>query len=554
MAAQRPTIPPHARDLSPAEARYLIDLPYAWNDMLIDATKLSNIYLGNLPLDCELSHTKHTKSALGCLGYLPTEVICSILENTDLLSIMCLRVTSTMLRCIINDWEPFREVVTAAPEVLKALLATKAAAMFTASRISKVVFTTQCELCGECGNFLQLLKLARCCFRCLANDRRLLSVPMSFAQSTMGLNPTLLPRIPHLTTISRTRFWGIRADRPSCCAVDYNMALKFARPYPAHTVSSELEPQLPELPTIIRRRRQKAQHAYQRKPGITKRCHQGLAVRPLTSYPIATIQPLVMDVDINPPENEMFRFLSAMDAPGRFKTTTFDPLTNTSAIHHRVLQHGYCKGCRFYWNLCSSYLPLEHTIYNSDELPSHIQSCFYARLLWGRLYPGGRIDDVLAVMLLKQHPAPFKLRHPAFMKGNFEKIPPEAIYAYATSNPTDNGYGDLLLGSRDSHSQATWATRSTSTSGALQRSLSLMTSRKSVHGADIGAWKKASQMQFRRPTKIPEPQCVSGLPISLHHDPDHTFFLDHNGEQISLWFEEDNTRYPVPLLLDALGQ
>ena len=163
---------------------------------------------------------------------------------------------------------------------------------------------------------------------------------------------------------------------------------------------------------------------------------------------------------------------------------------------------------------------------------------------------------MLSVMLLKQHPPPFKLRHPASVKGSFEKIPPEAISAYIRSNPTDNGYGDLLLGSQDSISQATWATSSKSAYGALQRSLSLMTSRKSAPGTDIGAWKKASQVQLRRPTKIPGPQCVSGLLVSSRLDPDHTFqvFLDHGGEQISLWFEEANTRYPVPFFLDTLGQ
>jgi hypothetical protein len=551
MAAQRPTYPPHVRQLSPAEVRYLIDLPYVWNDMLIDTGKLADISLDNLSPECP---SKGTPASLGQLDHLSTEVICTILENTDVLSIMRLRATNTTLRGIINDWEPFREISTGAPDVLRALLATKAAVMFTCLRVSNAVFSTRCEFCGECGTFLQLLKLARCCFRCLANDRRLLSVPISYAQTTMGVNPSLAEHIPHLTTIPRAKFWGINGEIPSYCAVDYNAALEYARPHLVRILNGELEPYLAELPTIIRRRRQKAQSVYQRWPGIAKRCRRGPAARPLSSYPITTIRPLVADLDIKPPENEMFRFLSAMHAPGRLKTNIFDLQTNTSAVNQTVEHHGYCKGCRFYWNLCSPQLPIEHTIYNSNELPSHIQSCFYARLLWGRLYPGGQIDEVLSVMLLKQHSAPFKLRHPASVHGHFEKIPPEALYAYAASNLKDNGYGDLLLGSLNSNSQATWATSSKSPYGALQRSIYSRISRKSSQGVDVRPWIQASQMQFRRPTKIPGPQCINGLPTSSCLDPDHTFFLDHNGQQISLWFEDDNTRYPVPFFLETLGQ
>jgi ribosomal protein S14 len=520
--------------------------------MLINTNKLANIPLDNLSPMCP---SRHTMSAFGSSGYIPTEIICTILENTDLLSIMHLRATSMTWRDIINDWEPFHEILTGAPDVLRALLATKAAAMFTAPQISNAVFTTRCEFCGECGNFLQLLKLARCCFRCLANDRRLFSVPISYAKRKMGLDPGLLPRIPHLKTISRAKFWGMHKNMSSYCAIDYNAALELARPYLVRTTGSELEPYLHELPTIIRRRRQKAHSVHQRHVGVSKPFRQGPPARPLSSYPITTIRPLANDVDINPPEDEVFRFLSAMHAPGRLKTTSFDPQTNTSAVHQTVEQHGYCKGCRFYWNLCSPHLPIEHTIYNLEEISSHIQTCFYAHLLWGRLYPGGRVDHVHSVMMLKQYPPLFKLRHPVEVQGSFEQIPDEAMFAYEMSHPQDNGYGELLLGSQDPDSQATWATSHKSAYGALRRSISSMMLRKSNQGVDIGPWKRASQMLFRRPNTIRGPPCIKGLPTTSLLHPEHGYLLYHNDQQINLWFEQEtNIWYPEPWFLETLGQ
>src|SRR3954454_16577727 len=72
----------------------------------------------------------------------------------------------------------------------------------------------RCEFCGDCGTFLQLLKLATCCFRCLANDLRLLSVPMSFVRTVMGIDPKHLPQIPHLWTIPRAKFLRVQEHVP----------------------------------------------------------------------------------------------------------------------------------------------------------------------------------------------------------------------------------------------------------------------------------------------------------------------------------------------------
>ena len=370
----------------------------------------------------------------------------------------------------------------------------------------------------------------------------------------MGLNPKLLPEIPHLTTIPRAKFWGIHENKPNYCAVGYITALRLARLYSARTVGNELEASLSELPAILRRRHQKARGVNQRRSGAVKRCGPKVADRPLSSYPIITTPSLRSEVDINPPENDTFRFLSAMHAPGRSRTITFDQNTQTHSVHQNVEYHGYCSGCRFYWNLISPRHPMEHTIYTKPDLDAHLQNCFYARLRWNQLYPAGYpVDELRTVQILKQRPCPLMLRHAT--PGLFETTPPGALYLYAKSNPDDKRYGDLLLGSSDATSQASWATSSAGAAGSLWRYIHPMIGRKGRKRGNVKSWQQAATLRLRRPRITGQRvQCQHGLPTSSSLHPDHTEIFHRNGEDVNLWFETDSTAYPQPWFLENMSQ
>lgn len=549
MTTQQYLCPPPLKDLSTAEARFMADLAYGWNDMAIDTSKLTEIPLGNFSLGWS---SRHKSASLGQFEHLSPELIYTILENTDLSSVMRLRATNSGLRGIINDWASFSEIMTHGRDVIGALLATKAALMFTVPHISKAIFQTRCEFCGDCGTFLQLLKLARCCFRCLANDRRLLSVPMSFAQTVMGIDSKYLPKIPHLSTIPRAKFLGVKDYIPSYCAVDYTAALEFSARYPVHADDEGLELYMPELPTIIQRRHQKAKAAHQRQARGIKRCGQKPKARPLSSYPITTVRPLVAKADISPPENPRFRFLSAMHAPGLLRKATFDPQTNNITQQVAVEDGYYCSGCRFFWNLISPRHPREHTIYTAAEIATHLQICFYARLRWNQLYPSDQpIDEARTVRLLHQRPGLGLLRN--VFPGFFEIIPASALQFYERSNPTDKGYGELLLGSSDATSQAIWATSSRTAAGNLWRYIYPMLDKKGRKG-DISSWVQATRVQIRRPPIHQRVQCQDGLPTSRNVYPLHTQTFHHNGQDINVWSEPDNTQYSAPWFFDHLSR
>jgi ribosomal protein S14 len=549
MITQQYLCPPPLKDLSTAEARFMVDHAYGWNDMAIDTNELAKIPLGNFSLGWS---SQRKSVSLGQFEHLSPELIYAILENTDLFSIMRLRATNSSLRGIINDWTPFSEIMTHGGDVIRALLATKAAPMFTVPHISKAIFQTRCEFCGDCGTFLQLLKLARCCFRCLANDRRLLSVPLSFVQTEMGIDPKHLPKIPHFSTIPRAKFVGIEGYIPSCCAVDYTTALEFSPRYPVPGDGEGFELYMPELPTIIQRRHQKAKAAHRRQAGSIKRCGQKPKARPLSSYPITTVQPLAAMADISPPENPRFRFLSAMHAPGLLRKTTLNPQTN-NITHQVAMEDGhYCSGCRFFWNLISPRHPREHTIYTETEIATHLQICFYARLRWNQLYPPDQpVDEARTVRLLHQRPGLGLLRN--VFPGFFEIIPVSALRFYEQSNPIDKGYGELLLGSSDATSQAVWATSSRTAAGNLWRYIYPMLDRKGRKG-DISPWVQAAGVQIRRPPIYQRAQCQNGLPTSRNIHPPHTQTIHHNGQAINVWSEPDNTQYSAPWFLDHLSR
>src|SRR5271156_2819397 len=98
MAARQSLCPP-LRDLSPAEARFMVDLAYGWNDMVIDTSKLTKIHLGDLSLGWS---SRHKSASLGQFEHLSPELIYMVLENADLFSIMRLRATNSNLRGIID--------------------------------------------------------------------------------------------------------------------------------------------------------------------------------------------------------------------------------------------------------------------------------------------------------------------------------------------------------------------------------------------------------------------------------------------------------------------
>jgi hypothetical protein len=61
---------------------------------------------------------------------------------------------------------------------------------------------------SEHGEILQLLRLKRCCFLCLSQERELLAISQGDAQNITGLSESELAQLQHMRTLPQKSFWG----------------------------------------------------------------------------------------------------------------------------------------------------------------------------------------------------------------------------------------------------------------------------------------------------------------------------------------------------------
>lgn len=330
----------------------LLSVTQTWNDKTMNRRKLSRQVQLLPPLFWLPAKPKAT---LGRLHDIPTEVIFATLDHTTIDALMNFRLTNSCAKYVVESWYPFREIMLSGASLVRAAIAIKASKFLTVSRLLAVTFGDRCELCGQLGSFVQLVKCMRCCFYCLMNDRRLHCVSLSFAAAyvpkiftadsavrILGLNVMKrnLERIPKVHTITQEFFWGHkRIERKS--ALDYTTALQFARP--------PIDPCY--LPSILK-----------------ERIIAGKA-RPY----YFEMSPLIGRID--PAESNKLRFLTAIYQPGMLKKTSGLIVISDDGV--------FCRGCRFFWGLHSQGRHhLEHIMYSPSEIVLHLERCPYAKLTW----------------------------------------------------------------------------------------------------------------------------------------------------------------------------
>lgn len=537
--------------LSHYEYRFLVEEAPRWDNKVIDMGELQ----GRIPLG-NPAHWVMPKLPTASNGYfdrLSTELVHMTLCETVLCAMMNLRATNSHFRTIIEQWGPFRNVFLHGPRVFRAVIATKA--MWTAPQVVPVIFTQRCEFCGDYGTFLQLLKLQRCCFKCLTNDQRLAAVRPKYAVTTMGVSERDISRIPKLTTIARQNFWGSNAGFDSMVVLDYTKALELSR----------LNKRTPAIPTILRKRLCQEQRAAAKG---ARSADNDVVLNPITQKPIRpnaltvkhtrTLHKLNLSAETTPPDCDMLRFFTAIHAP------IVNPATiNTipSSASSPILQAGgYCKGCRYYWNLHSSHNPLEHRYYTIPELQQHLATCYFALCYYNKLYPANEIRQIL-------------LRDPQkkaiFPRDNSFELIPDRLIQFQTLPSWLNhlprtsltyGVGFLQPGS-DADSQGAWATASAGRKCILDRYVNVLLEKreklahkKEEMGIDMRAWRKAAKWQHGKPRmNSMGVRCEKGLPMSDKVHEDHTVWFPHyiTGDIITIWLDYGHREhYAVPRFLD----
>jgi hypothetical protein len=132
----------------------------------------------NLPLDNE----KDLSGVIGSLGpfsELPPEIVSMILMQVDIESLTKFRSVSRAARDAVDSLFKYRNIVTHAPQILRATLALKAGKYITLTHLDAALMSKVCQDCGEFGAFLHVPTCERVCYKCFTanEDRMPLSAP-----------------------------------------------------------------------------------------------------------------------------------------------------------------------------------------------------------------------------------------------------------------------------------------------------------------------------------------------------------------------------------------
>ena len=101
------------------------------------------------------------------LDMLPTEGIHYVLSFCDVKSVTRLRQTSSFAAAIVDNYQPYREILNTAPAVAKLIQSVDVNDAFTIRYLHNTLKDNRCACCGKDGPLISLLTGTRACYRCL---------------------------------------------------------------------------------------------------------------------------------------------------------------------------------------------------------------------------------------------------------------------------------------------------------------------------------------------------------------------------------------------------
>lgn len=133
---------------------------------------------------------------LGQLDLLPLEIIHSILQLLNLQTLTLMQSINHRSKLLVDSLPQHREIVTHAPNALRAILSTGLSPQFTINDLSTALRAQECFDCGEFGTYLYLLECRRYCSLCLAEDPDIQPVPRVVARLIFRLPPEIIHQLP----------------------------------------------------------------------------------------------------------------------------------------------------------------------------------------------------------------------------------------------------------------------------------------------------------------------------------------------------------------------
>ncbi|KAJ4165287.1 hypothetical protein LMH87_006925 [Akanthomyces muscarius] len=150
------------------------------------------------PRHCLLaSATLRPDTPMGRLEKLPKEITLQVLETLDIQSLYRLSQSCFRARRLVQDFQPYREILKHAPTLPFILAKTKLLSRHAALHIFRQVLRSdRCSSCRAFGAYAFLLTCERVCMHCLNLEKQFKFVEMSLAKSIFVLNDEQIAAAP----------------------------------------------------------------------------------------------------------------------------------------------------------------------------------------------------------------------------------------------------------------------------------------------------------------------------------------------------------------------
>ena len=349
----------------------------------------------------------------GPLEKLPMELIFEIFSQTSISDLLNLYRTNSRAKALIDSWPVFSTVNRYGANAVRALIATRLAHSRTYSELEDVVFSSQCEVCQEHGEIVYLLKLKRCCMKCLSTERELHAVHTHWAKWRMGVTQADMDKLPILRSRPQADHFNTPlagnakfVDWTSAVALGKNtVKQRYTIPSPRIGWAEVLDKSLNLDARYISFREAPEKNLQQRRQAQNK-------LAPLTLPGHITVPQEIMAG-----QHACSVYLPAMSRKGvRTKTESRQP-------EYHAIKASHCAGCAHYWNYHSTIPLAYHAMYATNirqsptaanmtpppspdtpcpsfQSPSfkhsafahHVKHCIYAHLYWYKLFPRNHAD------------------------------------------------------------------------------------------------------------------------------------------------------------------
>lgn len=258
----------HAQD---EEEDLLNALTYQRDDLADRVINLDDLRK-NIPLDNSRVSTvsdTHISASLGKLDTLPLELVHEVILALDIQSLTNLRAVSSTARALVNSNPAYRNVITHAPDAVRAYIATSLASSFNMAQLLDTLCAQFCALCNDFGGFLFLPNCIRCCWACLTQHPDLVPIPGGHARVIFGLTRPGAAKVPVMQSIP-----GLYKMRLKSCNMIRNEPL--VSKITARRIGSAIHGSREKMEAHVAKIRAKQDAAYEKKIAIY---HQELAER-----------------------------------------------------------------------------------------------------------------------------------------------------------------------------------------------------------------------------------------------------------------------------------